>query len=424
MENPRRDRGVGAAGGAPRKAVRRALAGWFIAGALVATAGHPAPAADDAAALDSDGGAAFAVRPEMSLVEALVEVQKGQLDAALRQLSSLIRRQPDFRLAHLIYGDLLTARTDRLPGFGPPGPADKIQGLRDEARARLLRYAARIPDSHLPAELLVPRSDATSTLVVDLGGNRLHVFVTAPGKAVVEIADFYVSIGVGGPFKQVEGDDRTPVGVYSISSFLPGDQLPDLYGAGALVLDYPNGWDRHHGRTGSGIWIHGTESGTYSRAPRSSKGCVTLSNEDFSTLLAKVDVGRTPVILTPSMTWRDGGEVAAERRQILDVVEGWRRAWQARDTERYLDYYSPSFTAPGMSYAAWLDHKRRVNAAKSFIRVELDDVEVYRYPDEDDLVRVSFVQDYRSDTFRSKTQKDQFWRREDGGWRIVYESRR
>lgn len=79
--------------------------------------------------------------------------------------------------------------------------------------------------------------------------------------------DYYISVGKGGGDKRREGDEKTPIVVYRVSSYLPGSSLPDMYGPGAFPIDYPNPWDRKLGRTGSGIWLHGTESERFSRAP-------------------------------------------------------------------------------------------------------------------------------------------------------------
>ncbi len=49
---------------------------------------------------------------------------------------------------------------------------------------------------------------------------------------------------------------------------------------------------------------------------------------------------------------------------------------------------------------------------------------ILRYPDQSDMVIVSYEQDYRSNNFNSVSKKRQYWRKEsDGRWRIVYEGR-
>ena len=216
-----------------------------------------------------------------------------------------------------------------------------------------------------------------------------------------------MSIGKGGSDKRREGDEKTPVGIYRVASYLPGSRLPDLYGVGAFPLDYPNPWDVSRGRSGSGIWIHGTESKRYSRPPLSSRGCVTLSNEDFRTLFDSVEVARTPVVVSRAVEWIDAETVERRRRSLSAQLEAWRRDWESRDTERYLSHYAKDFRTQGMNLRAFAAYKKQVNSAKKFIEVELDDVGIYAYPGEQGLVRVDFHQRYRSDNFSAERRKSQ-----------------
>jgi murein L,D-transpeptidase YafK len=264
-------------------------------------------------------------------------------------------------------------------------------------------------------------ADAGHAVLVDTENYRLYVFRVDKG-TVRRLFDFYVSIGKAGTDKRFEGDEKTPTGLYRIASYLPGDRLPDMYGSGALPLDYPNAWDRLHGRTGSGIWIHGTESERYSRPPLSSRGCVTLSNQDFLELLQTVEVGKTPVVLSHGVRWVSAESVGAIRQSIESAMEWWRRDWESRDTERLLSHYSESFRTAEMSRDAFAARKRRVSKGKSLIEVSLEDVVIYRYPGEPALVTVEFLQEYRSDSFSDERRKRQYWRLEGAIWRIVYES--
>ena len=89
----------------------------------------------------------------------------------------------------------------------------------------------------------------------------------------VYMDDFYVTIGKNGAGKIIEGDQKTPLGVYFVTRFIESGELPDLYGDGAFPINYPNIWDRRNGRTGTGIWLHGTPSTIFSRPPEDSDGC-------------------------------------------------------------------------------------------------------------------------------------------------------
>ena len=121
---------------------------------------------------------------------------------ALAKISSLLRLQPDFALAHLVYGDVLTALSDPLSAFGSGAPPELVGGLRDEARARLSRYLEAPPPGSVPSPVLeVPRS-VGAVIVVELEHFRLYLFENLDGR-LVRRGDFYVSIGRGGVAKQL-----------------------------------------------------------------------------------------------------------------------------------------------------------------------------------------------------------------------------
>jgi murein L,D-transpeptidase YafK len=357
---------------------------------------------------------------ERRLVQTLFDIRQGRLENALRNSSHLVKEQPDFRLAQLVYGDLLMARTGVLASFGHHFGGDLVNGHRAEAQARLRRYLSSPRVAAVPASLLKLPSQIQAAIVVDVSTYRLYVFEQQQGQ-FVRTGDFYVSIGKGGSEKQREGDERTPIGVYLVDAYLPGEDLPDLYGVGAYPISYPNGWDRLHGRTGDGIWIHGTESTTYSRPPLSSQGCVTLANADFEWLRDHVEVDKTPVVVTDGINWVEPWQADRERHGVELAIDKWRRDWETRDTDRYLSHYSKAFRTPGMNRRDFAQHKRRVNAGKRFIGVELENVGAFRYPGEENLVLVDFLQHYRSDNFNRTRRKQQYWQREGEIWRIVFE---
>jgi murein L,D-transpeptidase YafK len=103
------------------------------------------------------------------------------------------------------------------------------------------------------------------------------------------------------------------------------------------------------------------------------------------------------------------------------ALEQWRGDWQSRDTARYLEHYSPKFNAGRQDLAAWSAHKRGVNAAKSWIKVGIARVSMFRYPREHDFVVVTFDQDYRSDGLSNVMRKRQYWVKEGARWKILYE---
>ncbi|REJ74177.1 MAG: hypothetical protein DWQ36_23450 [Acidobacteria bacterium] len=270
-----------------------------------------------------------------------------------------------------------------------------------------------------PAALLFATED--NQLVRILPGDPSREIATGGGELTALPGEIYVAIGKAGADKVREGDEKTPIGVYWVRDFIPGSRLPEIYGEGAYPISYPNLWDRRLGRTGSGIWIHGTDKADDELLPRSSRGCLTLRNRDFRALDPLVEIGRTPVVIAHDLQWVSRSEFVRVRDDLLGAVERWRLDWESLDTDAYLAHYGEDFRAEGMNLATWSTHKRRVNAHKREIRVALDELAAFKYPGEDDLFLVTFRQDYRSDNYDSTRHKSQFWRRGAEGWRIVQE---
>src|SRR6185295_5637292 len=129
------------------------------------------------------------------------------------------------------------------------------------------------------------------------------------------------AISKNGSEKNREGDQKTPLGVYHVTSSIPRQKLTDFYGAAAFPINYPNEWDRLQGRNGFGIWLHGTPSDTYSRPPRSSDGCVVLTNQDLEAIARNVQIGLTPVIITDSIEWVAADAARALRGELTRGLE-------------------------------------------------------------------------------------------------------
>ncbi len=360
--------------------------------------------------------------PEARLVGILAQINAGKLDGALAETDSLLGSYPNYRLAHLIKGDLLMARARPLRAMGDVerAPAERVEELRDEAKLRVQRSREAPPAGKVPRHLLQLHPGQKHAIVADTSTSRLYLFSNAQGEPRYE-ADYYISSGKNGAQKLKEGDQKTPIGVYLVTASLPRKKLTDFYGSGAYPISYPNEWDRRQGRKGHGIWLHGTPSDTYSRAPRASNGCVVLTNQDLDAVAAKLQIGMTPVVITNRMEWADGSQVLAERQALAQAVEAWRRDWESRDTETYLKHYSAQFTSGRQDLAAWAKQKRQVNAGKAWIKVRLSEISMFRYPGQDELAVVTFDQDYSSSNLNNRIKKRQYWLKEAGRWRIVYE---
>ena len=367
---------------------------------------------------------------ERRLLHAYAEVAAGHLDAARAQAEQLARDYPHFSLAQLLLGDVMQASAGNPAGFAaaaPPALSEqhaqqhaRILELRAEALARLAAYTAPPPTGAIAANLVALAPDVQRAIVVDTARSRLYLFEQRNGVPQLE-ASYYFSQGKLGAGKTQVGDMKTPLGIYFITRKIGAKDLKPLYGAGALTLNYPNEWDKQQGHTGFGVWLHGTPPGSYARVPLASDGCVVLSNTDLDALSKNLQIGLTPVIISNSVEWLSFDDWQSERSALNKKIEEWRADWESRDVERYLKHYSPKFQSKEANFEQFASQKRKVNAGKSWVKVKLSNLSMFRNPGAEELVVTIFEQDYQSNNLNNQMKKRQYWIREDGQWKIVYE---
>lgn len=272
---------------------------------------------------------------EELLLQGLESLASRQFDQALTQFRELTQKRPDFRLAQLVYADLLAAQANPLGQIGSEqaNRRKEIEGLLDEARARLQMNKDKPNPGLIPASLIKMSDDQRHIIVIDTGFSRLFLFENRNGTPHL-IKDYYASYGRGGTEKVKQGDLKTPLGVYFVTGRLLDEALPERYGSGALPINYPNVWDYRMGRTGNGIWVHGSPVDTYSRPPKASEGCVSLTNPDFQELDKYIDIKNTPVLIGHNLQWIDQASWKKQQKERMAVVEQWRKDWESRNHQR------------------------------------------------------------------------------------------
>jgi len=370
---------------------------------------------------------------EALLVKSLFEITQGKNKQALDTIDKLIANTPNFKLAYLIRGDLLMAQTKLIQGFGDSTVntnADNVTGLKDEARSRIEHYLSEKVATLQPNLLIQPNVNQHYVIVVDTDKARLYLYKNDNGN-LSYVTDYYVTIGKNGAGKESSGDKRTPVGVYFASSKLKA-ALPDYYGEAAYPLSYPNEIDQHHNKTGSGIWLHGTPTNTYSRPPRASDGCVVLSKPDLHSLEPILQSGNTPVIIVNSLELSENGssEFNGQKAALSEAINTWRKDWVTQDTTQYLSHYSKEFFSQEGNYDSWVEYKTRIQASKPEVSIALTNMSMFSYPISSNdgtsakkLVVVDFEQDFRSNNLQNKMHKRQYWALENKTWKIIYEGK-
>ena len=356
-------------------------------------------------------------------------VAEGRGREALAQAESLARDYPNFQLAQLAVGDLLMSRTRPLRHLGDVAPepdsARSIQAaaalaeLRTESRQRVDAQRSRPPANAIPAQFLELSPRSRHAIAVDTSRSRLYLFENTP-QGLRLVADYYASVGKLGIEKSVEGDQRTPLGVYFITSRLDPATLRDFYGAGALPLNYPNPLDQLRGKTGSGIWLHGTPPDQFSRAPQATDGCVALANPDLERLLRTVEPRTTPVVIARQLDWVAPHSVQAEHKAFEAVLDGWRNAKTAGDMQRLMAFYAPDFQGQRKTtLAQWATALHAETHALGGREIELKDKAILRWTDSMDTMVVTFGE--VASGSRTGPVKRQFWARRGKHWQIIYE---
>ncbi len=389
--------------------------------APVSAQGRGKPSAEGAAAAPMPSQSPSA---EARLLGVYRLIGKGQSRQALAQAQALASDVPHFQLAQLVYGDLLLAQTRALPTMGnaPQELATKaparLDQLREEAERRLSALRERPHAGTVPAQFIELPATTRHAIAVDASRSRLYLFENGPNGLQL-VADHYASIGRLGFEKNAEGDQRTPLGVYFITSRLDAKQLTDFYGVGALSLNYPNEYDRRQGRTGSGIWLHGVPSDSYSRSPHSTDGCVVLANPELRDIMERVQPRSTPVVIAKNLQWVAPAVKEPERRSLHNLIEGWRIARASGDISRLMAFYSEQFSSGNRDLAQWRQLvERDVSQARGH-PAQLKDVSILGWRDKSDILVVTFGE--IAEGQRTGAVKRQYWGKEGGLWKIFYE---
>lgn len=361
---------------------------------------------------------------EARLIAIYKLIGQAQVRPALARAEALVRDHPNFALAQLVYGDLLMAQQGPVRAFGDvPEAAARDAGqalaeLREESQLRMRALRERPPAGAVPAQFLQLSPKNRHAIAIDTSRARLYLFQNGP-EGLKLISDYYISVGKSGWEKVAEGDLRTPVGVYFITSNLDPKSLKDFYGAGALPINYPNPYDARRGKTGRGIWLHGTPPDQFSRAPKATDGCVVLANPDLMRIIRTVEIRTTPVVIAPSLRWVPPASVQAENRHFNDVLQAWRNAKASGDLNRLLSFYTPDFSVDGKALA---DAAPLIKVELGKLRgraIEMKDLSLLRWTDSADTMVVTFGE--VAEGARSGPVKRQYWVRQGPQWKIFFE---
>ncbi len=257
---------------------------------------------------------AAALAADSELRRAAEALLSGNMSTSARYANDVLQLEPRSRLAYW-----LQAQSNKVLAGNPVRISNDDLDLLEEARVRL----EVTPQNLLPKNLVVmPRSAERKipVLLADASRSRIYVFVSEQGVPVL-IDEFYTTIGLLGYNKLKEGDQRTPIGVYRVQYEIKNPRRDGFLGKLAMTLDYPNAYDRHTGRTGSGIWIHGVPEDVHVRPPLASDGCLAVSNRDIERLRRYVRYNESQIVVVPTVEWLTADQWRQNSAQAGDLFE-------------------------------------------------------------------------------------------------------
>lgn len=371
------------------------------------------------------------LQAEAKLLRIYQLIGKGQNRQALVESEQLIKTQPNFQLAQLVHGDLLSSFVRPVNNLGdlPKTMSSALTGstatstalteLREESLLRLKALRERPPTNTLPSQFIALTERNKHAIAVDASRSRLYLFENG-NTGVKLIADYYISVGKLGIEKNVEGDQRTPLGVYFITNNLNPKSLVDFYGVGALPINYPNPLDLKRGKTGSGIWFHGTPSEQFSRAPKASDGCIVLANPDLNHILSSVKTKTTPVVIADRLNWVSKTTLDADKTNFNATLMSWRQAKVESNTSKVMAFYASDFSSYGKNISQWsIALSDEINKLKGR-DIALSNINMMRWTDQNETMVVTFDEVIAGN--KQSITKRQYWMRDGKSWKIFFES--
>jgi len=296
-----------------------------------------------------------------------------------------------------------------------------------EATVRLQAFADKIDGTEgFPFDVLKASKHIQSIFIVDKSRSRMFVYQRDAQDKFQRVADEYVVTGAKGGDKKMRGDARTPNGIYRFTAVRHDPALRAKYGPVVFPIDYPNMLDRYHGKTGDGIWMHGYPENKLRRPPQDTRGCFALPNPNLKKMEAYVTPKHSLVLIGNDFSFGDTEKQQALLSSVQNSIQTWIQDWQSLDSNAYLSHYHKKFRSGKYNLKRWKSYKERVNARKSFIEVQLSDINIIHDPNhwpEGEVVMVEFTQKYRSSNYSDTGAKRLYLARDNAeqAWKILIE---
>ena len=230
-----------------------------------------------------------------------------------------------------------------------------------------------IPDVFIPFD-----TGNTPEYVFVVEKESQHFFVFEFNGTPKKIFQTSCSTGKNIGDKKLSGDKKTPEGIYFFTKIYDDAQLAPIYGIRAFPTDYPNLMDRIAGKTGSAIWLHGTNKNL---KPRDSSGCVALRNSDLEKISKYITLNRTPIIITDKLGYEPFESKTDLKQCLIQLVSGWKTALAQGTYHEYLSYYDSEYVPDISWWTEWNKTRAKLQLSKKNLGVESKRTVFFKYKD-------------------------------------------
>lgn len=280
-------------------------------------------------------------------------------------------------------------------------------------------------DEYEPEAAVELASSSPYVLIVEKSTHTVFLLKYEKGKRNL-VAMYDCKTGMESGDKQEKGDLKTPDGIYFFNEKLARYTIQMRVGLGnafqygdlAFPTDYPNSIDILNKKSGNGIWLHGTDEEFTATSALDTHGCVVTTNGSIKELAKYITLNRTPMIIVEQISFLSKLEHEKLKQEYMNILLGWRDAWQAENLEQYISYYSREFTDNNRNLTQYQDYKKNVFASVRVRKIDLTDIVVIKY--NQGLV-FQFNQNYSASNLTSRNIKFLYLVQQADDWKIIAE---
>lgn len=264
------------------------------------------------------------------------------------------------------------------------------------------------------------RAEDLPVIIVDKAKFQLHIANYKNGLNILKT--YAVTLGKNSGDKMLEGDQKTPEGIYRFTTRYVAPQIKKKFGAMAFYVNYPNDFDKRDKKTGFDIMLHSTDDPARLARQQDSDGCIVVDDARIKEIANYIHTPITTLLIYDELKSEYlQTETSGDLKQAFDK---WIAAWSGKDIEGYIGSYSKDFRYEQMSRDQYRAYKESLNKKYETIDVKATDARFFRHPKYE---MVTFTQEYSSTfkggrkAFVARGHKRIYFVRENGVLKILSE---